>query len=376
MADCARPPRDGACAVSALRARRAQQRLQLRELRSELEAARQAHELLRLRLLAAGVSADGFGVVPGALDLRAGSPPGDTIEQLKECLIELVPWLADNVDMSKEVVFNACGELSVGKHSLKLGRMASWPLAADSGLRFSVPLPLREEVAALLKAARGRPKRSGAAEALAAELSDRWDMVCADMEGSTPGEEVSAILLMDPNTSSAMVVSNWPDFSAKAAASKRSAASSGAPASTGSGDTAAEVFDHERHFNRSLRRFVFYPPADEEGGDSNRELDTDVAVPSESSCSGAHGRRRAPAPPKPIVRRAVAEGDRVEALYDGEWYTGVLRSIEGTMANVQCDVDLPGVMTTVPLFRVRLVQLLATIRSLSEPPGEIRQSRA
>merc|ERR1711957_921705 len=64
-------------------------------------------------------------------------------------------------------------------------------------------------------------------------------------------------------------------------------------------------------------------------------------------------------PCQPIVRRAVLQGDRVQAMYDGEWFSGVLQSLEGLTAHVQCDIDEPGVLTTVPLFHVRLQQFEA-----------------
>lgn len=49
-------------------------------------------------------------------------------------------------------------------------------------------------------------------------------------------------------------------------------------------------------------------------------------------------------------------GDRVEVEYEGDWYVGVLHSIDAAgKASVKCDVDEPGVLTIAPLQRVKHV---------------------
>lgn len=47
-------------------------------------------------------------------------------------------------------------------------------------------------------------------------------------------------------------------------------------------------------------------------------------------------------------------GDRVEVEYDGQWFIGVLHSIDASgKGSVKCDVDDPGVLTLAPLSSLR-----------------------
>jgi len=49
-----------------------------------------------------------------------------------------------------------------------------------------------------------------------------------------------------------------------------------------------------------------------------------------------------------------AIGERVEILFEGQWYTGVLQSIDKVgMASVKCDVDAPGILTVASIANVR-----------------------
>lgn len=68
----------------------------------------------------------------------------------------------------------------------------------------------------------------------------------------------------------------------------------------------------------------------------------------------------------------VAVGDRVEVECNGKWFAGVLCSIDGGLAGVQCDVQLPGVHTTAPLSKLRRI---APDRNCAEDhPTRLRSS--
>lgn len=65
----------------------------------------------------------------------------------------------------------------------------------------------------------------------------------------------------------------------------------------------------------------------------------------------------------------VAQGDHVEVEYEGQWFTGVLKRVEGEVAHVHCDVDEPSVITRAHLSSVRPVVRFNRrhTRSRSEP---------
>jgi len=62
---------------------------------------------------------------------------------------------------------------------------------------------------------------------------------------------------------------------------------------------------------------------------------------------------------RPVARCTVRKGDRVEALYEGQWFPGTLTLVTGDKCCVQCDCDEPGVYTGVSFAEVRLTQLVA-----------------
>jgi len=286
-----------------------------------IECVRGDVELLRLQMRAVGIAHDSRFLVPEAEHFRAGETPGKTIKELKACLLELVTWLSQRVDISSATVFNVPGEINVKNHCLQMGRMVGWPLTACGGQRLSVPIDLREAVVQILASAKGRDRHSGASEALAEQLAERFEMVRADLR---TGESswASAILLIDTDMKRPIVIACWPPRLALGSDESKS------------GDNANKAigFDPKSHFSRPLQRFVF------ESGKST-----------EAAPDGT-----------PNVRRRVEVGNRVEAFYSGQWHTGELKSVNGAMASVQCDVDDEGVLTVVPVFRVRLIQLKAT----------------
>jgi len=289
------------------------------ELEESIECVRGDVELLKLELRSAGIACESDLLVPALGQLRAGETPGKTIQELKVCLLELFTWVARRIDTSIATVFNAPGEIKVKSHRLRLGRMVGWPLTACGGQRLSVPDELREEVVQFLAEAKNRDSRSGTSEALAEKLVERFEMVHLSLQTGQTSQmsSVPAILLIDTSEERAIVVANWPGHQALHDHESESA-------EIGMG------FDPNNHFNRKLQRFVLEP---------GNTMDAD---------------------PEENVRLAVEKGNRVEAFYSGQWYAGKLKSVDDTTATVQCDVDDIGVLTVVPVYRVRLVQLKAT----------------
>eukprot|EP00929_Paragymnodinium_shiwhaense_P040565 TRINITY_DN21169_c0_g1_i1.p1 TRINITY_DN21169_c0_g1~~TRINITY_DN21169_c0_g1_i1.p1 ORF type:complete len:491 (+),score=84.82 TRINITY_DN21169_c0_g1_i1:139-1611(+) len=79
-----------------------------------------------------------------------------------------------------------------------------------------------------------------------------------------------------------------------------------------------------------------------------------AAFEAQDSISEGTG-QRAPgvAPPVVLSTVSMSPGDSVQVEYEGEWFSGVLESINGELAHVKCDVDEPGVITVAHISNVR-----------------------
>jgi len=229
---------------------------------------------------------------------NAGWKPGDVIRPLKD----LLSWLAATVDIIREAVFNVDGEVGIGGRNVHLGRMVNWPLKGSGGQQLSVPYELRTEVAHVLA---DMHARGGASEFDAEQLRERWDMVSGKVSTSGDAAPVPAIFLVNSKTSQAMVVAAWPSLNHRSLCPP------------------SPTFDADKHFGRVAQ------------------------LPSSECAAGTSG--------------CWCEGDRVEVRWGGQWYAGVLQRIaEGSIAHVQCDADMPGLITVAPVVDIRLTQLVAS----------------
>jgi len=279
---------------------------------SQIQRAKLDLQQLRLRLLASGIT--DASLIPA--NLRAGP---HTSDQSASELGELLKWLAESVDLDGHAMFDVGGEIQVGERSAMLGRMVQWRLPTASGQKLSVPLELRDEIAALLKTTRDR----GAAECSQLDqLAAVWEIVGAEISTGTGTEP--AIFLINRETSQAMVVGCWPavDF------------------------TWQSTFDPREHFQL--------------GGEPLPGSTSTVLAP-----TGPQETLDAQAVTT-ALRPSVAGGDRVEVDYQGQWFVGTIEWVQGDMASVKCDADEPGVFTITPIIHVRPLS----------PPNSSRSSRS
>lgn len=234
---------------------------------------------------------------------------GDTIEESYNVpMRNLFRWLAERVDTSCESAFRVGGEVPIGKRTVYIGRMVQWSIPNTGGLKMSVPHELRDEVADLLVTSAGRQNPS---ELIIDAVAEKWTMVRADIctSGSNP---VPAMFLVRKESSQVVVIGAWPP-----------------------GKIPKDEDQHQQQ--TKLDR----PPINADAHFASllvQEPESGRILHSESESR----------------ERAVTAGDRVEIQYCDEWFTGVVIRIIGSTANVQCDVDAPGVITQVELSKVKL----------------------
>uniref|UniRef100_A0A7S4T415 Uncharacterized protein n=1 Tax=Alexandrium monilatum TaxID=311494 RepID=A0A7S4T415_9DINO len=303
---------DAAGGVVGLQARLAAKTEEAEALRVQIEQAKLDAQQLRLRLQAAGVADPSF--VPAKL--RAGNNGLDSQNMEFRSMLQ---WLVEGVDLDRHVVFEcgtSDGEILVGGRRVQLQRMATWPISAGShaaGLKLSVPVEMQAEIAEVLLAARARGRVE---EHEVQRLAGSWEMVGAEVASAQVGHPEPAVFLVRRGASQAMIVGHWPavEFAPK-----------GGPASA--------PFDPAQHFSRLAQT-------------------EDASGPSEETSAG---------------RPSICTGDRVEVEYQGEWFSGLLQGVDTNLANIQCDVDSPGVITVAPLTSVRPAKPAAAAESKKLP---------
>jgi hypothetical protein len=315
----------------------------------------------------------------------------------------LLEWLAKHTDMTRQMCFNAPGGMDVGDHPVTLGHMTQWQLSGIPGnLKLSVPQSLEHEVRDLLSKA--NLGRLGHVEL--SRLAEVWELIGADV--ATEGEVHPAIFLVHRESSQVVVVAAWPPmpppppvmgtfadgaatfdpvayFGCQAIESPQSAprppvvskvsfrSNGGAvhelnPTTTndregGFGGIGIEWFSggNERrveelgiHFDTSDRCTLVGPfgaviIGDPGPGAEQREFVRHLVMMGMEQhvpvrCSPEHER---------VPALGVATGDPVEVEYEGEWFAGVLRYVEGEVAHIHCNVDEPSVMTLAHVSNVR-----------------------
>mmetsp|Transcript_67786 Transcript_67786/g.126592 ORF Transcript_67786/g.126592 Transcript_67786/m.126592 type:complete len:286 (-) Transcript_67786:153-1010(-) len=208
----------------------------------------------------------------------------------------MIRWLAQHVDFSREIYFTVGGEVMADSRRLHLGEMVTWPLSGERKL--TVPRPFRESI----KSALLETRALGDVKADHIDtIEDKWEMVSANIRTSG-GSSVPAVFLIElqATAQAAMVVAEWPELAFGQDA-----------------NSFQSTFDASKHFARPILE----------------ECDAKKAM------------------------LELIAGDRVEVQHMGEWFDGVLLRVEDGHANVQCDVDRPGLITIAPLSLVRLPQL-------------------
>ncbi|CAE8582066.1 unnamed protein product, partial [Polarella glacialis] len=153
---------------------------------------------------AAGVQDPSF--VPGHVEAGSGTTEPQHYE-----LRTLFQWLVDNVDLTRQVIFECGhgeGQVVVGGRRVLLQRMATWQLA-DGGLKLSVPLELQAEISGLLSTSRQRGRLE---EAQVQRLAKAWELVGAEVVSATVGTPEPAIFLVHRESAQAVVVAQWPSI--------------------------------------------------------------------------------------------------------------------------------------------------------------------
>jgi len=221
-----------------------------------------------------------------------------------------------------------------------------------TGLKLSVPVDLQADIVRIILSARSP---SGLGETAIHKLAESWEMVGAEVVSAVTGQPEPAVFLVSRSTSHAIVVADWPtvEFPADSTAPFDPAqhfARLGAPPALCAAaaspalatiPTAAAVATAAE----ALAASAVEAPLAAPGGRPVR-LDERAAEDAEASPEAS--------------LPAVASGDRVEVEYGGRWLPGVLQWVHGGVANVKCDVDVPGVITMAPLTSVRPARQVAT----------------
>mmetsp|Transcript_9252 Transcript_9252/g.21712 ORF Transcript_9252/g.21712 Transcript_9252/m.21712 type:complete len:319 (+) Transcript_9252:74-1030(+) len=267
-------------------------------LRALIEQAKLDQRQLRLQLQSAGLT--DVSLIPGRLQAGSG---GILLQHIE--LRSMLEWLVERVDLERHMVFEcgpSDGEITVGGRHVQLQRMATWPVLPETtaaGLKLSVPLDMEVEIAEMLTAARAHGSVS---DLEVQRLAEVWEMVGAEVASAQVGRPEPAVFLVRRDSTQAMIVGHWPVLDFGHATPSVSA-----------------LFDPVQHF-RGLAE------AENHGGSiENKELE----------------------------RPCVNTGDRVEVEYRGQWFSGLLQGVDNNLANIQCDVDSPGVITVAPLTSVR-----------------------
>lgn len=261
------------------------------ELRAQLQATELDLQHLSIRAEARGVTKS---LVP--TDLQTGGRGSDLrVFEVQKFL----HWVADHVDLQHHTAFDVGYEVAIPGRQVSLGRTVQWRLNLPGDLKLSAPAELHTEVAEAITASKAR---GPAAEAAAKKLAECWEMIAAEVLPAGAPRAEPAVFLVHQETSQAVVVATWP--------SATTAPLPSAPA------------DLSRHF---------------------APITGAVPPPAQRGFTAA----------PPVL--PVSVGDRVEVEYKGRWLLGVLQSFldDGSAANVKCDIDLPGVLTVVPITSVR-----------------------
>lgn len=284
-------------------------------LASEIERSKFDVQQLQFRLHACGIQDSSL--IPKNLQCggRQLDDPSTTIMK------SMIKWLADSYDPTRTFMFDVGSEVDMGGRQVFLGRMASWHLSG--GRKLSVPEELQGEVGAFLVSAR----RGIFDQAQLQQFAAVWEMVGADVaaEGSTR----PAIFLVHREMAQAIVVAAWPTFPANRQAEPLA------------------KFDPDKYFKALLTKGLANTPV------AAGKLESPKAP-----------QLRLPAAPK----FRMSSGDQVEVRCEGKWLPGVLASIDGDAAHVQCDFGLPGSLTVAPLVNVRPAARRSVARQLRTLP--------
>jgi hypothetical protein len=284
--------------------------LQEQLLRAETEC-----QQLRLRLHAVGLADPSL--VPKKVSAGSGLPEPPQVAELRS----LLRLLAERTDLTRHVVFDCGGEVSVGGRRVVLRRMATWQLAGSplgdvasvgSKLKLSVPVGMQAEICQILLAARN--SEGVAEEALVQRLAEAWELLGTEVVSAAMGRPEPAIFLVHRHSAQAMTLTEWPavDFAE-------------------TNFLGNCCFDANRHF----ARLADAPPL--------------------LHASGAPVKVMVRTAPEVVAPR-VGKGDRVEVECEGQWLLGTLQEVDGDVANIRCDALSPGVVTVASLTNVRPVQ--------------------
>lgn len=152
---------------------------------------------LRLRLGACGIQ--DTSLIPK--DVRCGGHNEDT--QTLE-IRSFIKWLAESCEFKDPVIFDVGSAVRVGSRDAFLGRMVSWPLSEQGGLKLNVPQALESEIKSLLQ----RARRSSLAQQELQHYFRSWEMIGAEVAGE--GSTRPAIFLIHRETDETVVVAAWP----------------------------------------------------------------------------------------------------------------------------------------------------------------------
>lgn len=366
---------------SELRRRILEKRTEAEELRAKVSEARRTAQELRELLKASSVT--DVSLIPS--ELQAGRKHAAKTESELQKLLQM---LLENVDLSNQIIFE-CGEGPVGVagRGIYLQRMAAWRVRAQTApkLKLSVPFELQGEIQELLTA--GRAAGRVPEEALQ-KFVRSWELVGAEVASGPPGQgrPEPAIFLLHRESAQAIVVAEWPavDFPllATCPCTAPPAHSPAVPASLhlqepaqsskkSSQTVRMKVAVGDRVEVEYQGRWYSGVLAGVQGHMVSVKCDVD---PPDVITLAAFANVRPLHREQPLQHfrspMTIAEGDRVEVEYQGQWFAGVLQSVQGGMANVKCDVDSPGVITIAPLTNVR------PERPQDQSPGEKLQRHA
>lgn len=268
-------------------------RSEVQRLRTELAQLQFLSQELRLQLHALGADDS---VVPEKI--RAGHGGLSAQFHQLRCLFD---WLVKAVNLEQPMAFECDAELHIRGRLVRLRHMVSWPLL--DGMRLSVPRELQEEVFGLL-----------------ARLTCKTRGLGRDC-GSRRGDEVEAAEIDQVEKELQKLQSTWELLSVEMTSDTKNQA---APS-----PAMFLVHRHREPGSASTAMVVARWP---EPGVGRPPFDVE----------------------RHFRRLQVARGERVEVEFEGTWFSGTLQTLlPGAWAQVQCDVDCPGIITMAPLSSLR-----------------------
>lgn len=180
------------------------------ELQHELKAAKMEAAQLKMRLKAVAAHSPN----PTTTTMTTSTPTAAMTEHARLGELEnFVVWLAENVTLEKELIFDVHLEVPIAGHIIQMGRIVQWPLTLKfgRGLRLTAPLEVRDQMVELLSSTKATGKVNPESLQI---LSTFWNLVPGDLETITQKAPEPVVMLAHRSSQLGIVVASWPSIGA------------------------------------------------------------------------------------------------------------------------------------------------------------------